>query len=90
MRFLWDYQDELKERADLYKFKNGQEDGEDELGLKLPSQLTSKKALAEKLARRHEEKNQWFENVKKRKLLEKKEQEDDQAKNLKAEPKTLL
>ena len=49
-----------------------------DLGLKIPSQVTSKKALAEKLAKRHEEKNQWFENVRKRKLLEMKEQEEEE------------
>ena len=51
-----------------------------DLGLRIPSQVTSKKALAEKLAKRHEEKNQWFENVRKRKLLEMKEQEEGDAK----------
>ena len=54
-----------------------------QLGLKIPSEETSKRALAEKLARRHEEKNQWFENVRKRKLLEKKEQEEEAAKTKK-------
>merc|ERR1711915_21105 len=81
-RFLWDYQEELKERAELYKLKNGQDDAEGmeelDLGLRIPSQVTSKKALAEKLAKRHEEKNQWFENVRKRKLLEMKEQEEEE------------
>ena len=48
-----------------------------ELGIKFPSQQTSKKALAEKLAKKHEEKNQWFENVKKRKMLEKSEAEEE-------------
>ena len=40
--------------------------------------MTSKKALANKLAKRHEEKNQWFENVRKRKLLEMREQEEEE------------
>ena len=48
-----------------------------ELDIKFPSQQTSKKALAEKLAKRHEEKNKWFENIKKRKMLEKSEAEDE-------------
>ena len=48
-----------------------------ELDIKFPSQQTSKKALAEKLAKKHEEKNQWFENIKKRKLLEKAEAEEE-------------
>ena len=81
-RFLWDYQDELKERAEQYKFRHGPDDvtgmEELDLGLKIPSQMTSKKALANKLAKRHEEKNQWFENVRKRKLLEMREQEEEE------------
>ena len=48
-----------------------------ELDIKFPSQQTSKKALAEKLAKRHEEKNKWFENIKKRKMLEKSEAEEE-------------
>ena len=48
-----------------------------ELDIKFPSQQTSKKALAKQLAKKHEEKNQWFENVKKRKLLEKTEAEEE-------------
>ena len=48
-----------------------------ELDIKFPSQLSSKKALAEKLAKRHEERNQWFENVRKRKMLERSEAEEE-------------
>jgi len=77
-RFLWDYQEELDERAEQYKSKysegsglSGQMELED-----FQSAFAEKKELAEKLEKRYENKHQWFLKVNKRKLdLEKQEAE---------------
>ena len=72
---------DLLERADLYKQKH--EPGTpgiemDDMDFMTPWQ--KKKSQAEKLARKHEEKHQWFLKVKKRKLMEQEQQETENKK----------
>lgn len=77
VRFLWDYQEELDDRAEQYKAKYAEVGtpasqlltGESE------SPLEEKKQLADKLVKRHEDKHQWFLRMKKRKLLAKEQEE---------------
>lgn len=74
-----DYVEDLLERADQYKQKH--EPGtpgiemEDVADVDFMTPWQKKKSQAEKLARKHEEKHQWFLNVKKRKLMEQEQQE---------------
>lgn len=69
-RWLSDYVEELLERAEQYKMNHGVDMETD-----IETPYLRKTQLAEKLKKRHEDKHQWFLNVKKRKLLEKQEQE---------------
>ena len=76
-----DYVEDLLERADQYKQKH--EPGTpgielDDMDFMTPWQ--KKKSQAEKLARKHEEKHQWFLNIKKRKLMEQEQQETENKK----------
>ena len=77
VRFLWDYQEELDDRAEQYKAKYA-EGGTlaSQLGMgESESPLEEKKQLADKLVKRHEDKHQWFLRMKKRKLLAKEQEE---------------
>eukprot|EP00092_Neocalanus_flemingeri_P001499 GFUD01001600.1.p1 GENE.GFUD01001600.1~~GFUD01001600.1.p1 ORF type:complete len:865 (+),score=362.31 GFUD01001600.1:341-2935(+) len=81
VRFLWDFQEELEDRAEQYKAKYVEGgtlathiDMED-----FQTPLEEKKQLAEKLVKRHEDKHQWFLKMNKRKLLlQKQEEEEDE------------
>ena len=74
-----DYVEELLERADQYKQKH--EPGT--IGIELDDDIhedfmtpwQKKKSQAEKLAKKHEEKHQWYLKMKKRKLMEQEQQE---------------
>ena len=78
-RWLADYVEELLERADQYKQKH--EPGT--IGIELDDDIhedfmtpwQKKKSQAEKLAKKHEEKHQWYLKMKKRKLMEQEQQE---------------
>ena len=77
-RFLWDYQEDLSDRAEQYKasYVEGgalatQLDLED-----FESPMEAKKKLAEKLDKRYEDKHQWFLKTKKRKMLMKQQEEE--------------
>ena len=71
-RFFAEYLLELEERGDQYKAKYEPEANHGVgTGIDEDSPFMTKKQLAEKLEKRHEDKHQWFINVKKRKLLEK-------------------
>eukprot|EP00090_Calanus_glacialis_P004185 TRINITY_DN13097_c0_g1_i2.p1 TRINITY_DN13097_c0_g1~~TRINITY_DN13097_c0_g1_i2.p1 ORF type:complete len:896 (-),score=340.30 TRINITY_DN13097_c0_g1_i2:90-2777(-) len=77
-RFLWDYQEELIDRAEQYKAKYveggalaSQLDLED-----FESPMEEKKQLAEMLEKRYEDKHQWFLKTKKRKLMMKQQEEE--------------
>ena len=79
MRWLADYVEEMLERADQYKQKHepGTEgiEFEDDLPEDLMTPWQKKKFKAAQLAKKHEEKHQWFLNVKKRKLMEQQQEE---------------
>merc|ERR1712098_420150 len=82
-RFYAEYLEELEDRACQYKAKYDPESSHGVgSGLDEDSPFMTKKQLAEKLEKRHEDKHQWFINVKKRKLLEK-EQMANKEKNAK-------
>ena len=85
-KFLEDYKLELQDRADQYKQKHSgldlptpEEDFEERQKMEksarkaddtLMSPLERKKRKAEELAKKHEEKHQWYNNMKLRKTLE--------------------
>lgn len=73
-----DYVDDLKERAEQYKQKHDPSSSGHglDIDLEIDTPYMSKKKLAENLQKRHQDKHQWFLNVKKRKLLEKKEADE--------------
>ena len=83
-RWLADYVEELLERADQYKQKH--EPGatgieiDDDIPEDFMTPWQKKKHKAEQLARKHEEKHQWFLNVKKRKLMESQQEETERKK----------
>ena len=66
--------EELLERAEQYKMNHGVDMDTD-----IETPYLRKTQLAEKLKKRHEDKHQWFLNVKKRKLMEKEQQESKAA-----------
>ena len=69
-----DYVEELFERAEQYKQKHEPGTTGIEMDDDIPEDLMTpwqrKKLKAEQLSKKHEEKHQWFLNVKKRKLME--------------------
>ena len=84
-RWLADYVEELHERADQYKQKHEPGtvglDMDDDLPEDLMTPWQKKRHKAEQLAKKHEEKHQWFLNVKKRKLMEKQQEAEKKMKD---------
>ena len=70
-RFLWDYQEELNDKAEQYKAKH-QEKDKLASHLKLehfPTPLEEKQEIIDKLKRRHVEKTHFYSKIKKQKTL---------------------
>ena len=80
-RFLWDYQEELSDRAEHYKARYVEGGAlATQLGLEdFPSPMEEKVQLAEKLKKRYQDKTQWFLNVNKRKMMMKQQEEEAEA-----------